>query len=161
MKITRSHPISFVFLGDTPEWSWLMAGYARLNSDAIACCFSKEMANSNWTVALDLGLTVLWNSLPSDLRHVAPSPLVTNSPILNSRDSDLPTSLFLKKLQTHVFHCSFPPYLYSPRLSQEWFLLYWPSFVFSSRTHFAIIQPHFIHVNFYFIWHVCLWISTY
>jgi len=30
--------------------------------------------------------------------------------------------------------------LYSPRLSHDWYLQYWPSFVFSSHTHFAIIH---------------------
>jgi len=34
---------------------------------------------------------------------------VTQSPILNSPVSDLSTSLFLKKLKTHLFHSSFPP----------------------------------------------------
>jgi len=29
--------------------------------------------------------------------------------ILNSLDSDLSASRFLKKLKTHLFHCSFPP----------------------------------------------------
>jgi len=38
--------------------------------------------------------SVLWNSLPSDLRHVAHH--VNPSPIINSRVSDLSTSLFFK-----------------------------------------------------------------
>jgi len=42
--------------------------------------------------------------------------------------------------------------LYSPRLSQNWYLRYWPSFVFSSSTHLAIIHCHIIHANFYVIW---------
>jgi len=49
---------------------------------------------------------VSWSNLPSHLRqvvhHVTPS-------IPNSLVSDLSTSLFLKKLKTHLFHCSFPP----------------------------------------------------
>jgi len=44
---------------------------------------------------------VLWNNLPSDLRHFAHR--VTPSPILNSPVSDLSTSLFLKKLKTCLF----------------------------------------------------------
>jgi len=38
------------------------------------------------------------------------------------------------------------PWYVMYRLSQDWYLWYWPSFVFSSHTHFAII-----HANFYFI----------
>jgi len=33
------------------------------------------------------------------------------------------------------------------------YLRYWPTFVFSSHTHFAIIHRHNIHANFYVIWH--------
>jgi len=90
------------------------------------------------------------NSLPSDLRHVAHH--VTPSSILNSPVSDLSTCLFLKKLETHLFHCSFILSLYSPGLSQDWFIWYWPSFIVSIHTHFAIIHPNFIHANFYIIW---------
>jgi len=50
---------------------------------------------------------VLWNNLPSYLRQVVHH--VTPSPISNSPVSDLPTSLFLKTLKTHLFHSSFPP----------------------------------------------------
>jgi len=86
---------------------------------------------------------VLWNNLPSHLRqvvhHVTPS-LISNSPV-----SDLSTYLFLRKLKTHL---PFLLSLYSPRLSQDWYLRYWPSFVFSSHTHFAIIHRHIIHANF-------------
>jgi len=49
---------------------------------------------------------LLWNNLPSHLRqvvhHVTP-------PILSSPVSDLSNSLFLEKLNTHLFHSSFPP----------------------------------------------------
>jgi len=51
---------------------------------------------------------VLWNNLPSDIRHIAHH--VTSSPTLNSPVSDLSTSPFLTKLKTHFFHCSFPPH---------------------------------------------------
>jgi len=61
--------------------------------------------------------TVLWNSLPSDLRHVAHH--VTPSPILNSPVSDLSTSLFLEKLKTISFTVIFLLSLYSPRRSQN------------------------------------------
>jgi len=75
---------------------------------------------------------VLWNNLPSHLRlifhHVTPF-------ISNSLVSDLLTSLFFKKLKTHSFTLLFLLSLYSPRLSQDWYLQYWPSFVFSSHTH--------------------------
>jgi len=49
----------------------------------------------------------------SDLRHVAHH--VSPSPILNSPVSHLSTSLFLKMLKAHLFHCFFLLYsLYSP-----------------------------------------------
>jgi len=48
---------------------------------------------------------VIWSNLLSHLRQVVRH--VTPSPILNL--SDLSTSLFLKKLKTHLFHSSFPP----------------------------------------------------
>jgi len=60
---------------------------------------------------------VLWNNLPSHLRQVVHH--VTPSPISNSPVSILSTSLFLKKLKTHLFHSSFFISLYSPRLSQD------------------------------------------
>jgi len=47
---------------------------------------------------------VLWNNLPSHLRHVVHH--VTPSPITNSPVSDLSISPFLKKLKTHLFHSS-------------------------------------------------------
>ena len=51
---------------------------------------------------------VLWNNLPPDLRQFSYYP--TSSTItLNSPVSNLSTSLFLKKLKTHLFHSSFPP----------------------------------------------------
>jgi len=34
--------------------------------------------------------------------------------------------------------------LYSPRLSQDWYLPYWPSLSFSFHTYFAIIHRHLI-----------------
>jgi len=47
--------------------------------------------------------------------------------------------------------------LSQPRLSKDWYIWYWPSFVLS-HIHFAIIHPHFIHSNFLFIWLLkCLW----
>jgi len=60
--------------------------------------------------------------------------------------------LCLKKLKSLLCHCSFPPYfLYSPRLSRDWYLRYLPSFVISSPTRFAIIHPHFSYANYIFI----------
>jgi hypothetical protein len=50
---------------------------------------------------------VLWNNLPSDLRHIAHAS--TSSPTLHSPLSEISTSLFLKRLKTHLFHISFPP----------------------------------------------------
>ena len=50
----------------------------------------------------------LWNTLPPDLRQLSyhhPS----SQPICNSPVSALSSSLFLKKLKTHLFHFSFPP----------------------------------------------------
>jgi len=49
--------------------------------------------------------------------------------------------------------------LYSPILSQDWYLRYWPSLVFSSDTHFATIHRHIIHANFYVIWLVSVYIN--
>jgi len=48
---------------------------------------------------------VLWNNIPSDLRHAAHHVI---PPILNSTVFDLSTSLFLKKLKTYLslFHSS-------------------------------------------------------
>jgi hypothetical protein len=51
---------------------------------------------------------VLWNSLPSYLRHTAHHSK-SASPTADSCNPDLSTSLFLKKLKSHLFHISFPP----------------------------------------------------
>ena len=51
---------------------------------------------------------VLWNNLPADLRQFSHHPTSPTSS-LNSPVSDLSTSLFPKKLKTHLFHFSFPP----------------------------------------------------
>jgi exonuclease III len=51
---------------------------------------------------------VLWNNLPPDLRQFSHH-LTSSTSTLNSPVSDLSTSLFLKKLKTHLFHFSFPP----------------------------------------------------
>jgi len=55
---------------------------------------------------------VLRNNLPSRLRQVVHH--VTPSPILNCPVSDLSTSLFLKKLKTHLFTLPFLHCMYSP-----------------------------------------------
>jgi len=47
---------------------------------------------------------VMWNNLPSDIRHVAHH---VTPPVLNSPVSDFSTSH--KKLKTYLFHSSFPP----------------------------------------------------
>jgi hypothetical protein len=47
---------------------------------------------------------VLWNSLPPYLRNSA-----FNSPSSDSRLSDYSTTLFLKKLKSHLFRISYPP----------------------------------------------------
>ena len=46
---------------------------------------------------------VLWNNLPPDLRQFSHH-LTSSTSSLNSPVSDLSTSLFLKKLKTHLFH---------------------------------------------------------
>jgi hypothetical protein len=51
---------------------------------------------------------VLWNSLPSHLRHSAHHSTFP-VPIAGSCISDLSTSLFLTKLKSHLFRISFPP----------------------------------------------------
>ena len=51
---------------------------------------------------------VLWNSLPPDLRDLSLH-FSSFTSGLHSSPSDLSTSLFLKKLLTHLFHISFPP----------------------------------------------------
>jgi len=66
---------------------------------------------------------VLWNNLPSDLRHVAHH--IIPSPILNSPDSNLPTSLFL--IISFILHVLLS--LYSTNLSHDWYLRYSPNFV--------------------------------
>jgi len=92
---------------------------------------------------------VLWNNLPSHLRQVVHH---VTSPISNLPVSDLSTSFFFKKLKTHLFHSSFPPKsVFTYRLSQDWYLRYWPSFVVSSHTYFATIHRHIIQANFYVI----------
>jgi len=67
---------------------------------------------SHLVLKYQISAPVLWNNLPSHLcqvvHHVTPSP-ISNSPL-----PDLSTSLFLKKLKTHLFHFSFSPNLYSP-----------------------------------------------
>ena len=50
---------------------------------------------------------VLWNSLPSHLRHTAHHS--TSSPTSDSGIPELSTSVFLKKLKSHLFRISFPP----------------------------------------------------
>ena len=50
---------------------------------------------------------VLWNSLPSYLRHAAHHS--TSSPTPGSCIPELSTSVFLKKLKSHLFRISFPP----------------------------------------------------
>ena len=51
---------------------------------------------------------VLWNSLPSHLRHSAHHS-TSSSPTSGSCISDLSTSVFLKKLKSHLFRISFSP----------------------------------------------------
>ena len=50
---------------------------------------------------------VLWNSLPSHLRYTAHH--FTSSPTSDSGIPELCTSVFLKKLKSHLFRISFPP----------------------------------------------------
>jgi len=58
-----------------------------------------------------------------------------------------------------LYTCSVILFAYSyPRTD---FIRCWPSFVVSSRTHFAIIYSHFIHANFIFIlFDPCEWIIS-
>jgi hypothetical protein len=51
---------------------------------------------------------VLWNDLPSYLRHTAHHSKSASS-TADSCNPDLSPSLFLKKLKSHLFHISFPP----------------------------------------------------
>jgi len=55
--------------------------------------------------------------------------------------------IYLRSWKSTSFTLPFILSLYSPRLSQDWYLRYWPSFVFSSHTHFVIIYRHIIHAN--------------
>jgi len=64
--------------------------------------------------------------------------------IWNSPVSDL--SIYQKPI-FFILHLLFS--LYPPRLSQDWYLRYWPRFVVSSYIHFPITHPHFIHANLY------------
>jgi len=88
----------------------------------------------------------LWNSL---IRSTSPcsSSLSFTYIKLNSPVSDLSTSLFLKNERPISFTLLFFLSLYSPRLSLDWYIRYWPSFVDSYHPHFAIIHRHFIHAN--------------
>jgi len=68
------------------------------------------------------------------------------------------TALFL--FQTRlclIFQRLFFLRSWKPISFKYWYLLYWPSFVFSSHTHFAIIHRHIIHANFYVIWLVSIY----
>jgi len=66
--------------------------------------------------------------------------------------NDLSTSLLLKKVKNPSLPLFFSSLVcFHLGKSQDWYLQYWPSLVVLSCTHFAIIHPHFIHVNFYFI----------
>jgi len=84
---------------------------------------------------------VLWNILPSYIhqvvRHDIPFP-ISNSPVFN-----LSTSLFFENWKPISFTLPFLLSLYSSRPSQDWYLRYWPSFVFSPYIHFAIIHRHY------------------
>jgi len=101
---------------------------------ALLCTSRLKIANRSYYHSAP----VLWNNLLSHLRqvvhHIAPSP------ILNSPVSDLSTSLFLNIWKPLRFNLRFLLNLYSPRLSQDWYLRYWPSFVFLSHAYFAIIH---------------------
>jgi len=81
---------------------------------------------------------VLWNNRPSHQRQVVhhATPPISNSPV-----SDLSTSVFLKKLKTHLFHslvCIHLGYLRTDisRIDHA------SSF---HLTHFAIIHRHIVH----------------
>jgi hypothetical protein len=66
--------------------------------------------NSRLTItnrSFHLTAPALWNSLPPDLRYF--SSHSTSQPNLNSPIFSLSSSVFLKKLKTHLFRYSFPP----------------------------------------------------
>jgi len=77
---------------------------------------------------------------------------ISNTPV-----SDLPPLFFLRRWKLISFTLPFLLSLYSPRLYQDWYLRYWPSFAFSSHTHFAIIHSHIIHANLYVTWLVSVY----
>jgi len=93
-------------------------------------------------VAFYLSALVLWNSIPYVLRHVAHR--VTSSLTLNAPVSDLSTSPFLKIIITYSLTVLFLLSLQSPDISCN-------DQASSLHTHFAIIHPHFIHVNCLFV----------
>jgi len=70
-------------------------------------CQIQNSKSSVFQLLYGVSAPVLWNNLPSHLRQVVHH--VTLCPISNSPMSDLSTSLFLKKLKTHLFYSSFPP----------------------------------------------------
>jgi len=86
---------------------------------------------------------VLWNNLPSHPRQVVHhvTPPISNSPV-----SYWSTSLFLNKLKPSLsLFLSSLVCIHLGYLRSDWYLRYWPSFVFSSHTHFAIIHRHISH----------------
>jgi len=97
---------------------------------------------------------VLWNNFPSHLRQVVHH--VTPSPILNSPVSNISTSLFLEKSKTLALSLFLSSLvcINLGYLDQDWYLRYWPSFVFQSHTHFTIIHRHICHSERYYL-HRC------
>jgi len=91
---------------------------------------------------------VLWNYLPSDLRHVAHHHVIP-SPILNLPVSDLSTYPFLQKVKNLTLSlflssivCIHLCYLRTDISGID------QASLFFSHTHFAIIYRPFIHANF-------------
>jgi len=83
------------------------------------------------------------------------SSYISNSPVWLCLIFQPLFSLRSMKLKTHLFNSPFLLSLYSPRLSQDWYIRYWPSFVFSSHTHFNIIYRQYLCC----LKCKCLWIS--
>jgi len=97
---------------------------------------------------------ILWNNLPSHLLRLFITSLLF---LFQTRLCLIFQPLFsLRSWKPISFTLPFLLSLYLPRLSQDWYIRYWPSFVFLSHTHFAIIHRHIIHANVIVIWLVSM-----
>ena len=124
----------FSFLSLTSHRSTGSSSFITLNRPSVT--FGLKMSN----IPFVHSGPVLWNSLPSHLRHSG------------HHSTSLPISLTLVSLSSSSnwnltsFACPFHHNLYSPELLSIGYLWYWPCFVFSSYLHFVSGHLHVIHL---------------